>query len=231
MQSGRLTQDIGLDPNKHSNALQQVIWSTSVQHGAYRHRRRCARGRDVGKMNDTDLKTPSMQSADAPTKTEPWFTSVTALGMCSKALQTASATKTPMRSECLRTSRRVPHRKIRNPETEAEAMRMFQRRGVRGTEARIEDARRIGRVVTLRAPQGPCPRASLKPPRGSLHCHPTKFPCNSNPRRSVCPHAHSRPALGVAIDAVKSRWSCGSQLKSQVTGVKWSATVPLSLRI
>lgn len=56
VQSGRLTQDIGLDPNKHSNALQQVIWSTSVQHGAYSDIVEDAlAGRDVGKMNDTDL--------------------------------------------------------------------------------------------------------------------------------------------------------------------------------
>lgn len=54
--SGRLQQGIGLDPNTHSNALQQVIWSTSVQHGAYSSIVEDAlAGRDVGAMSDTDL--------------------------------------------------------------------------------------------------------------------------------------------------------------------------------
>lgn len=54
--SNQLQQDIGLDPNQHSNALQQVIWSTSVQHGAYTDIvEEALAGREVGKMSDTDL--------------------------------------------------------------------------------------------------------------------------------------------------------------------------------
>lgn len=56
VQSSRLQQDLALDPNQHSNALQQVIWSTSVQHGAYSDIVEDAlAGRDVGRMSDTDL--------------------------------------------------------------------------------------------------------------------------------------------------------------------------------
>ena len=56
VQSSQLQQDIGLDPNQHSNALQQVIWSTSVQHGAYTDIVQDAlAGQDVGKLSDTDL--------------------------------------------------------------------------------------------------------------------------------------------------------------------------------
>lgn len=56
VQSSQLQQDLGLDPNQHSNALQQVIWSTSVQHGAYTDIvQEALAGRDVGKLSDTDL--------------------------------------------------------------------------------------------------------------------------------------------------------------------------------
>ncbi len=56
VQSNRLQQDLGLDPNKHSNALQQVIWSTSVQHGAYSSIVEDAlAGRDVSKLSEADM--------------------------------------------------------------------------------------------------------------------------------------------------------------------------------
>lgn len=56
VESSRLKEDMGLDPNQHSNALQQVIWSTSVQHGAYSSIVQDAlAGQDLGKLSDTDM--------------------------------------------------------------------------------------------------------------------------------------------------------------------------------
>ncbi len=56
VQSNQLQKDMGLDLGKHSNALQQVIWSTAVQHGASTNViEQALAGRDVSKMSEAEI--------------------------------------------------------------------------------------------------------------------------------------------------------------------------------
>lgn len=56
VQAEKLKEDIGLDVNQRSNALQQVLWSTSVQHGGETSVvEQALKGKDASKLSDEEI--------------------------------------------------------------------------------------------------------------------------------------------------------------------------------